>query len=377
MRPGTVPQTKVLFLTKYLCRSSTDFLGPVGERYGGLYFSFMEQFRDAYDMYWFTGDDGCSYQYDPGSNSLNLLSSGKDRKRLSLVRFVASFCFSNLRSRKVCVVSYPYFPYSLLLAVLLFLLKPLRMSIIVDVQDLHRETPGTVSYWMWRTIDELYYLSAHFILNAEECAKLFKTRAWRQSVVIPMAAHDKLITPGAARRDIPMVLGYIGTISKVRGFPDLIEIVGSLRSEGLDLELVINGNNPENLLLAEHPWVRRYERQPFDALCPLLQSFDVGLIPYLDHEYWGQMSITKMATYMSAGLPILILRLTETSNILARWDCGVSADDWGSFRNSIKTLYNDRALRKRLGQNARRAAVEEYNWAKQAERLGHFIENVH
>ena len=122
--------------------------------------------------------------------------------------------------------------------------------------------------------------------------------------------------------------------------------------------------------------MRRYERQPFHALCELLRNFDVGLIPYLDHKYWDQMSITKMATYMSAGLPILILRLTETSNILARWNCGLSADDWGSFRTSIRDLYNDPALRKRLGENACHAAVEEYNWNKQADRLGQFIGNL-
>ena len=246
-----------MFFTKYVCRSSTDFLGPVGERYGGLYFSFMERFRSQYDFYWFTGDDGCSYKYDPDSNALIPLASGESRVRFSLIKFVLSFFLSNLRARKVCVVSYPYFPYSLLLVVILFLLKPLRLIVIVDVQDLHRATPGTVGYAMWRTIDELYYLCAAFILNADECAKLFRSRAWRQTVVIPMAAHDGLITPGARENNGKLVLGYIGTISKLRGFPELIQIVDALRSEGLELELVINGNNPENLQLEEHPWVRR------------------------------------------------------------------------------------------------------------------------
>jgi glycosyltransferase involved in cell wall biosynthesis len=365
--------TKVCFFTKYLCRSTTDFLGPIGERYAGLYFLFMERFRSRYDFFWFTGDDGCAYKYDPASNSLGLLPLSKARIRVSMIRFVLSFCFSNLRSHKLCVISYPYFPNGLLLAILLFVLKPLRVTIIVDVQDLPRE-PGTVRYWMWRTIDNLYYMSAAFILNADECARLFRPRVRKQIIVIPMAAHDNLLTPGTPTQDSnKLVLGYIGTISRARGFPKLIEIVGDLRSEGLNLELVINGNNPENLQLAEHPWVRRYERQPFDALCELLRTFDVGLIPYLDYEYWGKMSITKMATYMSAGLPILILRLAETAKILERWDCGVSADDWDSFKTLVKKLYADPALRKRLAENARRAAVEEYSWAKQADRLGQFM----
>jgi glycosyltransferase involved in cell wall biosynthesis len=88
------------------------------------------------------------------------------------------------------------------------------------------------------------------------------------------------------------------------------------------------------------------------------------------------MSITKMATYMSAGLPNLILRLTETSNILDRWDCGISADNWQEFSAAIRNLYRDPALRKRLAENARKAAVEEYNWVKQADRLGEFVESL-
>jgi len=69
-----------------------------------------------------------------------------------------------------------------------------------------------------------------------------------------------------------------------------------------------------------------------------------------------------MATYMAAGLPILSLELTETSNILVRWECGVSVKDWDGFATAIKTFCQDKARRERLGQNARRAAVEEYNW---------------
>jgi glycosyltransferase involved in cell wall biosynthesis len=85
------------------------------------------------------------------------------------------------------------------------------------------------------------------------------------------------------------------------------------------------------------------------------------------------MSITKMATYMAAGLPIVILHLTETANILSRWHCGISAFDWNDFADAIKGLYADRDLCARLGQNARRAAMAEYNWAHQAARLGQFI----
>ena len=371
-------QTKIMFLTNYVCRSRVDFLGPVGERYAGLYFSFMERFRSKYDFYWHSGTDGKTYEYQAESNTLQPLSSDiENHGRLSLIKVILFFCLSNLKAQKIFIVSYPYFPNSLLLASLLFLVKPFRVSTVVDVIDLPRETPGTAGYVLWRIVDELYYLHALFIFNATECAKLFARRIRRRIIVIPMAAHDDLITPTpSAATGNGVRVGYVGTISRARGFPDFIEIVNHLRGEGLVIDLVINGSNPENIHLGSFPWVRLHELQSFESFSELLGTFDVGVIPYVDKEYWDYMSITKMATYMAAGLPILSMQLTETSNILAKWNCGVSVKDWADMAVALKQLCEDRSLIERLGRNSRRAAVEEYNWAKQAERLGRFLEDL-
>ena len=122
-------KTKILFLTKYVCRSSVDFLGPIGERYAGLYYSFMEQFRFAYDFYWRTGD-GETFEYQPDSNTLRPSPTfAISQSPLSLVRVLLSFCVENLKSRKIFVVSYPYFPRSKLLAILLICAKAAYTSL--------------------------------------------------------------------------------------------------------------------------------------------------------------------------------------------------------------------------------------------------------
>jgi glycosyltransferase involved in cell wall biosynthesis len=171
-------------------------------------------------------------------------------------------------------------------------------------------------------------------------------------------------------------LGYVGTISKTRGFPDLIEIIKNLRKDGLAIELIITGSNAEKIDLGSCAWVHFHDVQPLERFSELLQRMDVGVIPYVDREYWGRMSITKMATYMAAGLPIVSLQLTETANILAKWNCGISVDDWDGMADTFRTLYRDKPLLEQLAVNARKAAVEEYNWAKQADRLGALVRNL-
>jgi len=335
----------------------------------------MERFGKDYRFFWHSGEDGKTYEYQEDSNTLKLLD-GRNR-RWSLIRLLLYFGLRNVSSPKILVVSYPYFPASIVLAVLLLLFKPFRLTVIVDVQDLAREIPGTVGYLLWRLVDELYFLHASFIVNAAECAKLYARRAIDRTIIIPMAAHDKLITPkSASTKRNGLVLGYVGTISKTRGFPDLIDIVKDLRAEGLAIELVITGSNAEKIDLGTCPWVHFHDVQPLMRFSELLQSMDVGVIPYVDREYWGKMSITKMATYMAAGLPIVALELTETSNILAKWQCGISVKDWDGMAETFRRLYRDKPLLEQLAVNARKAAVEEYNWANQVERLGAFVRNL-
>ena len=366
----------MLFLTKYVCRSSVDFRGPIGERYAGLYYSFMERFRGEYDFYWYTGD-GEAFDYEPESNSLqarHLFTTGQSR--LSLVRLLLSFCVRNNKSQNFVVLSYPNFPKTLLVAALLLVLRPWRVTVVVDVQDLAlpRETPWTMSYLVWWLVNELLYCYAHFVVNANECAKLYARRARGSIEVIPMAAHDKIFTPAnSSERRKGLTLIYVGSLEHRRGFPRVIEVLKEVRSEGFDVNLIINGDKPDDLDLDAYPWVELHGKQPLISLAELLRSADVGIIPYLDSDYWGRMSITKMAMYMAAGLPVLTLRLTETANILTKWDCGVSANDWDDFAAAIKKLCEDKSWRARLGANARKAAVEEYNWEKQAERLGVFM----
>jgi len=103
--------TKILFFTNYLCRSSIDFLGPIGERYAGLYYSFMERFRFNYDFCWHTGDDGQTFEYQADLNTLRPLPLSRNAKSsFSFVRLLLSFCIGNYKSRKIVVIFTRIFP---------------------------------------------------------------------------------------------------------------------------------------------------------------------------------------------------------------------------------------------------------------------------
>ena len=146
---------------------------------------------------------GRLFEYQPDSNGLRLVSqSRRGASRLSLVQVLLSFCIHNYKSRKVVIVSYPNFPKSLLLAILLLFLRPLRVIVIVDVQDLAlpREKRWTMSYLVWWLVNELFYFYAHFIVNASECAKLYSRRARGMMIVIPWQRTIRFLLPGEYRQ---------------------------------------------------------------------------------------------------------------------------------------------------------------------------------
>jgi len=84
-----------------------------------------------------------------------------------------------------------------------------------------------------------------------------------------------------------------------------------------------------------------------------------------------------MKAYMSVGLPILTMKLTETSRILREWNCGITVETWNEMALEIKHLYNDFAVWGQLSENARKAADQYYNWEVQTERLDEFVSKIY
>jgi glycosyltransferase involved in cell wall biosynthesis len=79
----------------------------------------------------------------------------------------------------------------------------------------------------------------------------------------------------------------------------------------------------------------------------------------------------KLFEYMAAGKAIVATALNQAAEVIQNNHNGllVEAGDVDRFSNAILDLLVDSAKRDRLGQNARRQAVEEYSWEKYTRQL--------
>lgn len=81
----------------------------------------------------------------------------------------------------------------------------------------------------------------------------------------------------------------------------------------------------------------------------------------------GSYGTNKVFEYMEAGLPIICTDYTLWRDIVDRYDCGICVEPGSveGIRSAIAELTGDRARAYRMGQNGRRAVLEEYNWASE------------
>lgn len=88
----------------------------------------------------------------------------------------------------------------------------------------------------------------------------------------------------------------------------------------------------------------------------------VALFPPTEH--YMKKELTKFFEYMNAGLPIICSNFPVWKEFIQKYECGVAIDpyDEQAIKQAINTLKDNPALAYQMGENGRRAVVEELNW---------------
>lgn len=92
----------------------------------------------------------------------------------------------------------------------------------------------------------------------------------------------------------------------------------------------------------------------------------------------GSFGVLKIFESMEAGLPVLLSDVPLYREMNEKWHCGlcINPNDTSSIREAIQFLVNNKKDAYIMGQNGRKAVLEEYNWEKQAERYINIIKNL-
>ena len=192
-----------------------------------------------------------------------------------------------------------------------------------------------------------------------------------RTVVVPNGTDSRLIS------EIPLpdepVVAMVSGAAPGRGIESLVDAMRLVRDQLPDARLQLG-------LAASGPTSRRYldalrqritgepgvtlDEVPFERLSAFLGRALVLAVPHPPGEYMDAATPVKLFDSMAAGRPVVVTPRFETARIVSDCRAGVvtASDRLEDLAYALLRLLGDRARVAELGRNARRAAVERYDW---------------
>jgi glycosyltransferase involved in cell wall biosynthesis len=229
----------------------------------------------------------------------------------------------------------------------------------------------TVRVWLERDFARNVEAFGRLVVPSGSFAELCRLPADRVIVVTNGTDSEQVIPrPGPPEP----VVGMASGAAPGRGIELLLASMARVRAEipeaTLRLALTATGTASAGYLRAlasqlreRNPWVTLNE-VPYRQLGAFLGEAAVLVIPHPPGPYMDASTPVKLFDSMAAGRPLAVTPRLETRRIVEDCRSGVVAasDSPDDLAEAILTLLRSESLRRELGDNARRCAVERYDW---------------
>ena len=153
----------------------------------------------------------------------------------------------------------------------------------------------------------------------------------------------------------PLTVGWIGSPSTAPYLQLLVEPLQQLARERPVRLVVVGGPAPAiaGVEVIEQVWTLEQE-------VPLIQQFDVGVMPLPDTPWALGKCAYKLIQCMACGIPVVASRVGANVEAVPP-ECGLLADSSEQWLAAFRWLAADRELRLRLSASARRWVEEHYS----------------
>lgn len=174
------------------------------------------------------------------------------------------------------------------------------------------------------------------------------------------------------------VLCYEGTIYKSSRQENVFEALESLP----DVHYILAGRIDESYkYIMELPYWKKVEFIDGFDLNDLKKIFAKSTMSNVFRDFGkndGSLGVIKIFESMEAALPVLLADVPLYRKMIEKYNCGicVNPNSTQQIKDAIQFLISHKREAYQMGQNGRRAVIEEYNWESQAKKYIEVIKSL-
>lgn len=252
-----------------------------------------------------------------------------------------------------------------------------RKKLLYDVHDRfggYVPSKYTALFSIINSIEEILSKRVDTLVTvSEKVQRTFKSRPKECAIIMNLSEDyefKKLKSEGGI-----LTLVYTGLITKDQGLERILSAMRGVTG----VELILAGRVNDIALLDQ---LLRLPNIVYKGLLErseslkLESSSDVMMVLYdLQYRKNQLSSPNKIFEAMMCGIPLIT---NMEKSLVKEIDCGiiVDYDNVNEIRNAIITLRDRSDLRRRLGENGRKAFVEKYNWNNMEKKLYQIYDNL-
>lgn len=172
---------------------------------------------------------------------------------------------------------------------------------------------------------------------------------------------------------------YTGNVSLVRGamehariplIDEEIEVhfVGKCPSDLAELIYQVAGDKKDKLKIEG---INQFIEKEVIEKRYLETNWLAGIALFPPTEHYMKKELTKFFEYMNAGLPVICSDFPVWKKFMETYQCGIAVDpnDNAAIKQAITFLKNNPEEARQMGENGKKAVLEELNWGTEEKKL--------
>lgn len=278
------------------------------------------------------------------------------------------------------------------------------LPVVYEVRGFLEETwrsrgrdPHSDSYQFSRAIESECMSAADAVVTISEGMKdeiVSRGVPAERITVIPNAVDDSFLAEAEGgervRRKLgvdpgDLLVGVVTTLNRYEGIDVLIDAVAELRRDRVPTRLLVVGDGPERLALAEHADRQGLNgsaiftgRVPFDTVRAYHAAIDVFCVPRRDTPVTRLVTPLKPLEAMATGRPVVASDLPPLREIVQPERTGslVAPEDPDALAHVLERFASNPLQRSQLGRQAQLWTAQNRTWAAAAERYGEVYDRL-